>query len=347
MQTYLITGGAGFIGSNFIHYLFEEYDEEIVIVNIDKLTYAGNIHNLEQIKERHNYFFIKADINDRITLDAVFERYKPDVVINFAAETHVDRSIFAPRVFACTNILGTQALLDICLKYQVKKFVQISTDEVYGSLEKDGVFTEDSPLKPSSPYAASKASADLMVQAYYKTYGLPVNITRCTNNYGPFQVPEKLIPLTIEHVLNNIPVPVYGDGTNVREWIFVQDHCRAIDRVVNRGVTGEIYNIGSGCQIENIQLVKMIIDKVRELLPPGDKRKNYINYNLIEFVEDRKGHDFRYAVSSEKIKQAAGWQVETSFEEGLKLMIEWYLQNELWVKRAKERLTIIDNGVEL
>lgn len=346
MKTCLVTGGAGFIGSNFIHYLFAKYDRDIMVVNIDKLTYAGNLHNLEGMNERDNYIFIKADINDCIAIEAVFKRYKPDIVINFAAETHVDRSISSPRIFAETNILGTQALLDICLKYPPKKFIQISTDEVYGSLNKEGVFTEESPLKPSSPYAASKAAADLMVQAYYKTYGLPFNITRCTNNYGPFQMPEKLIPLVISRVLDGMPVPVYGEGTNIREWIFVTDHCRALDEVINKGVTGEVYNIGSGCGIENIQLVKMIIDTIRESLPPGDKRKNSISYDLIELVEDRKGHDFRYAVSSEKIRQATGWQPATSLEDGIRFTVNWYLTHELWVKKARKRLlNCVDGGV--
>ncbi|SHG65637.1 dTDP-glucose 4,6-dehydratase [Thermosyntropha lipolytica DSM 11003] len=338
MQTYLVTGGAGFIGSNFIHYLLTRYHRDIVVVNVDKLTYAGNIHNLDGVKEYGNYVFIQADINDLITLEKVFARYRPDVVVNFAAETHVDRSISSPRIFVETNVLGTQALLDMCLKYPVKKFVQVSTDEVYGSLGKEGVFTEDSPLRPSSPYASSKAAADLILQAYHQTYGLPFNITRCTNNYGPLQMPEKLIPLVISRVLDGMPVPVYGEGTNIREWIFVEDHCRALEEVIHKGVTGEVYNIGSGCEIENLRLVKLVIDMVKELLPAGDRRKNCISHDLIELVADRKGHDFRYAVSSEKIRQATGWQPAVSFEEGIRFTVNWYLTHEEWVKKARQRL---------
>ncbi|MBO8159219.1 dTDP-glucose 4,6-dehydratase [Thermosyntropha sp.] len=339
MKTYLITGGAGFIGSNFIHYLMQKYGDEVLVINVDKLTYAGNLSNLENIQDRNNYFFIRADINDRKALELVFNKYKPDIVINFAAESHVDRSINYPRIFTYTNISGTQVLLDYALKYSVSKYVQISTDEVYGSLGEQGFFTEKSLLKPSSPYSASKASADLMVEAYYKTYGLPVNITRCSNNYGPFQSPEKLIPLVIEHALNNKPVPVYGNGMNIRDWIFVKDHCRAVDYIANQAKAGEIYNIGANCEMENIRLIRLIIDLLKELLPYDDKRRIMINYDLITFVEDRKGHDFRYAVDSRKIRDDLGWRPEVSFEEGIRLTIEWYLRNQKWLRNAKKRIT--------
>lgn len=319
-MTILVTGGAGFIGSNFIHYMMEKYPD-YKIVCIDKLTYAGNLRNLETVLDKKNFRFIKGDICDRELVYRIFEEEKPDIVINFAAESHVDRSIESPDIFLKTNILGTQVLLDASRKYNVKRFHQVSTDEVYGDLpldRSDLKFTESSPLRPSSPYSASKASADLLVLAYHRTYGVPVTISRCSNNYGPYQFPEKLIPLMIINALNDRPLPVYGDGRNVRDWIHVKDHCEAIDIIIHRGKEGEIYNIGGENERANIDVVRMIL---KELGKPE---------SLIRFVKDRPGHDRRYALDISRMKKEFGWSPKISFEEGLKSTIKWYLENRSW-----------------
>lgn len=319
-MTVLVTGGAGFIGSNFIHYMMEKYPD-YRIVCIDKLTYAGNLKNLQTILGAKNLRFIKGDICDRELVSRIFEEERPDIVINFAAESHVDRSIESPDIFLKTNILGTQVLLDVSRKYNVKRFHQVSTDEVYGDLPLDRPdlkFTESSPLRPSSPYSASKASADLLVLAYHRTYGVPVTISRCSNNYGPYQFPEKLIPLMIINALNNKPLPVYGDGKNVRDWIHVRDHCEAIDIIIHKGKEGEIYNIGGENERANIDIVRMIL---KELGKPE---------SLIRFVKDRPGHDRRYALDISKMKKEFGLSPKISFEDGLKNTIKWYLENRNW-----------------
>ena len=321
MSSVLVTGGAGFIGSNFVRMLVESTDDEIVIV--DKLTYAGNLASIEGVlSERCR--FVQGDIADASAMEALFEKERFHRVINFAAESHVDRSISDPQVFIRTNILGVQVLLEACRKYDVQKFVQVSTDEVYGSLGETGLFTEESPLDPSSPYSASKTSADLLVQAWHKTYGLPVNITRCSNNYGPYQYPEKLIPLMLLKALNTETLPVYGDGSNVRDWIHVEDHCRALKMVLEHGVSGRVYNIGGNCERDNLTVVKRILEVV-------DKPRS-----LIQFVEDRKGHDWRYAIDNTRIQRELGWKPLHTFEEGLRATLEWYMQNELWWKPLLE-----------
>jgi dTDP-glucose 4,6-dehydratase len=316
----LVTGGAGFIGSNFTHYIMEKHPDYRIIC-LDKLTYAGNLRNLESVLNKGNFRFIKGDICDRELVYKVFEEEKPDVVVNFAAESHVDRSIEDPEIFLKTNIIGTQVLMDACRKYGIKRFHQVSTDEVYGDLPLDRPdlkFTEKSPLKPSSPYSASKASADLLVMAYHRTYGLPVTISRCSNNYGPYQFPEKLIPLMIINAIHDKPLPVYGDGRNVRDWIHVKDHCEAIDLIIHKGKEGEIYNIGGENERSNIEVVKMIL---KELGKPE---------SLIRFVKDRPGHDRRYALDITKMKEEFGWSPKISFEEGLRSTTKWYLENRNW-----------------
>jgi dTDP-glucose 4,6-dehydratase len=322
---FLITGGAGFIGSNFIHFLLRYYDD-IRIINFDGLTYAGNLHSLVDIQNDPRYTFVKGDIADKSEINTVFRRFNPDFVINFAAESHVDRSIREPGVFIRTNVLGVQNLLDLSVKSSVKKFVQISTDEVYGSLGPRGYFTESTPLNPRSPYSASKASADLLASAYHTTYDLPVNITRCSNNYGPFQFPEKLIPLTILNCLSYKKIPVYGDGLNVRDWIHVEDHCSAIDLVLNKGVPGEVYNVGANTERSNIEIVKLIIKILADLCPDLN-----ISEDLIMYVEDRKGHDRRYAINSTKIQKELHWKPSIPFEQGLKNTIRWYLDHSGWL----------------
>ena len=328
----LVTGGAGFIGSNFIKYMLSKYNYNII--NLDLLTYAGNLNNLDEIKNLDNYNFIKGDICDKVLLEEIFENNNIDIVINFAAESHVDRSIDGPEVFLRTNILGTQALLDTAKKHWKKdfsnkysreykqgcKFIQVSTDEVYGSLGKTGLFTEETPLCPNSPYSCSKASADMFVRAYHETYGLPINITRCSNNYGPYQFPEKLIPLMINNAINDKKLPVYGDGMQVRDWLYVEDHCSAIDAVLHKGVYGETYNIGGNNEKENIFIVNSILEAL-------DKPEN-----LISYVEDRLGHDRRYAIDNSKIMRELGWVPKYTFEEGIKLTIDWYLDNLEWLK---------------
>lgn len=312
----LITGGAGFIGSNFVHYMVNKY-KEYKIINLDALTYAGNLETLKKIENESNYQFILGDITNTEVVEAIFAD-KVDVVVNFAAESHVDRSITDPGIFVKTNIQGTQVLLDAAKKYGVKKYVQISTDEVYGTLGDTGYFTEDTPLAPNSPYSASKAGADLLVRAYHETYGLPINITRCSNNYGPYHFPEKLIPLMILNALNDKPLPVYGDGLNIRDWLHVQDHCSAIDIVLHKGVAGEVYNVGGHNERTNIDVVKAIL---RSLGKPE---------TLIRFVEDRLGHDRRYAIDATKLRTGLGWEPQYTFETGLRQTIDWYLENRSW-----------------
>lgn len=324
-KKYFITGGAGFIGSNFIQFLLRKY-RDIRIINYDSLTYAGNLQNLTAIEKDPRYSFYKGNICDTAAVGTVFSEFHPDYIVNFAAESHVDRSIESPDIFITSNVQGTQNLLKTALEYGVEKYLQISTDEVYGSLGKTGYFTESTSLNPRSPYSASKAGADLLTQAYFHTFDLPVNITRCSNNYGRYQFPEKLIPLTILHCLRGKKIPVYGDGKNIRDWIHVDDHCSAIDQVLNKGVCGEVYNIGSDNERSNIEIVKSIIRIV------GEFRKDpMVSDALIQFVEDRKGHDRRYAIDATKIHKELNWSPSVSFETGLKETIVWYLDNPGWL----------------
>ena len=315
----MITGGAGFIGSNFIRY-FLKHHSDCLVVNLDKLTYAGNLENLRSVENHKSYVFVKGSICNRELLDHIFSRHQVDYVINFAAESHVDRSILGSEIFIQTNVCGTQVLLDVARTRGVKKFIQISTDEVYGDLGVTGYFTEKTPLAPNSPYSASKAAADMLCCAYFRTYGLPVVITRCSNNYGPYQFPEKLIPLMIYKALNNERLPVYGDGTNIRDWIHVLDHCKAIDVVLQKADAGETYNIGGNSEKQNIEIVRLIIDKLGK---SGD---------LIQFVKDRPGHDKRYAMDISRIKRELGWEPEYNFQEGIEETIRWYLENTEWVE---------------
>ncbi len=323
----LVTGGAGFIGSNFIYYLLGKYfDDEIIC--LDKLTYAGNISTLQVALDNPRFKFIKGDIADKYIVEKVFEAERPDIIVNFAAESHVDRSIEDPSIFLKTNILGTQVLMDACRKYGIKRYHQVSTDEVYGDLPLDRpdlFFTEETPIHTSSPYSASKASADLLVMSYFRTYGLPVSITRCSNNYGPYHFPEKLIPLMISKALSNEKLPVYGKGENIRDWLYVEDHCCAIDLVIRNGKAGEIYNIGGHNEKTNIDVVKVIL---KTLNKPE---------SLISFVKDRPGHDMRYAIDPAKIHRELGWLPKTTFEMGIKKTIKWYLDNEKWWKDILEK----------
>ena len=344
MKTYLVTGGAGFIGANFIHYMFEKYNNNnIKIINVDTLTYAGNLENLKGIENSKNYEFIKADICDKEKMEEIFKSNDIDYVVNFAAESHVDRSIQNPEIFVQSNVIGTLVLLNLAKKYwqqedgfkQGKKFLQVSTDEVYGSLEDESeFFYETTPLDPHSPYSASKASADLLVKSYIDTYKFPANITRCSNNYGPYQFPEKLIPLMINNCLEGKNLPIYGDGKNVRDWLYVKDHAKAIDMVINDGKFGNVYNVGGHNEKKNIDIVNIILETLQEILPKNDIRRQHISKNLITYVEDRKGHDRRYAIAPDKIKKEIGWYPETCFDEGIKLTIKWYLENEAWMKRV-------------
>mgnify|MGYP001029683124 FL=1 len=313
----LVTGGAGFIGSNFVRYMVKKYPE-YQIVNLDLLTYAGNLENLKEVENKPNYKFVKGDIADHEFINGFFAEEKFDYVINFAAESHVDRSITEPGIFVRTNVQGTQVLLDAAKNIGVKKYLQVSTDEVYGTLGETGYFTEETPLAPNSPYSASKAGADLLVRAYHETYGMPVNITRCSNNYGPFHFPEKLIPLMIINALHDKDLPVYGDGLNVRDWLYVEDHCEAIDTVLHKGVVGEVYNIGGNNEHTNIEIVKTIL---KHLGKPE---------SLIKFVKDRPGHDRRYAIDATKIRTELGWEPKHTFETGIKETIDWYLENKDW-----------------
>lgn len=312
----LVTGGAGFIGSNFILYMLRQHPD-YQIVNADSLTYAGNLENLKSIENHPNYKFTKTDITDTWAIDALFQQ-GIDVVVNFAAESHVDRSILDPEVFVKTNVLGTQVLLDAAKKYGVTKYVQVSTDEVYGTLGETGLFTEETSLRPNSPYSASKAGGDLLVRAYHETFGLPVNITRCSNNYGPYQFPEKLIPLMISRALSDQNLPIYGDGLNIRDWLYVEDHCSAIDLVIHKGLVGEVYNIGGNNERTNLHIVKTIL---RELNKPD---------SLITLVQDRPGHDRRYGIDPTKITQELGWKPKHNFETGIHETIQWYLNNKDW-----------------
>lgn len=317
----LITGGAGFIGSNFVLYMMQKYPNYHVM-NMDALTYAGNLENLKSIENESNYSFIKADIANKQAVDHVFEQ-GVDVVVNFAAESHVDRSILEPEVFVKTNVLGTQVLLDAAKKYGVTKFVQVSTDEVYGSLGESGLFSEMTSLAPNSPYSASKAGGDLLVRAYHETFGLPVNITRCSNNYGPYQFPEKLIPLMIARALNDESLPIYGDGLNIRDWLYVEDHCSAIDLVIHQGRNGEVYNIGGNNERTNIDIVRTILVQLGK------------PESLISYVEDRLGHDRRYAIDPTKIEKELGWEPKYNFETGIQETIQWYLDNKEWWARIQ------------
>lgn len=319
-MTIIVTGGAGFIGGNFIHYYLKEHPEDRVVC-IDKLTYAGNLSTLAPVIDNPNFRFCKLDICDREGVFALFEEERPDVVINFAAESHVDRSIENPGIFLQTNIIGTATMMDACRAFGNVRYHQVSTDEVYGDLPLDRpdlFFTEATPIHTSSPYSSSKAGADLLVQAYNRTYGLPITISRCSNNYGPYHFPEKLIPLMIANCLNDKPLPVYGEGLNVRDWLYVEDHCKAIDLILHKGRIGEVYNVGGHNEMRNIDIVKLIIHELGK------------DESLITYVTDRKGHDLRYAIDPTKIHEELGWLPETKFQDGIKKTIKWYLENRQW-----------------
>ncbi|WP_414052809.1 dTDP-glucose 4,6-dehydratase [Macrococcus animalis] len=318
MTKILITGGAGFIGGNFVHHMLDKYPK-YEIHNLDCLTYAGDLTKHVEYENNQNYYFHKIDIADRNEIQSLFEKYKFDYVVHFAAESHVDRSIVEPEIFVLTNVMGTQSLLDASKLNKVKKFVHVSTDEVYGELDFDPstFFTENTPLNPNSPYSASKASSDFLVRAYHETYGLPINITRCSNNYGPYHFPEKLIPLTISRALNNEKIPVYGKGNNIRDWLHVSDHCKAIDLVLHEGINGEVYNVGGHNERTNLEVVETILNTLEK------------SHDLITFVEDRKGHDKRYAIDPTKLEKL-GWRPEYKFDTGIKQTIDWYTSNEKW-----------------
>lgn len=362
-MTYLITGGAGFIGSNFVKYMLTKYPDAKLII-FDSLTYAGNLKTLSEELKDPRVTFVKGDICDRVATESVFSDYKIDYVVNFAAESHVDRSIENPQLFLQVNVLGTQNLLDTARKFWTigkddnnypvwrdgVKFLQVSTDEVYGSLGEEGYFTETTPLDPRSPYSAAKTGGDLIVRAYGETYKMPVNITRCSNNYGPYHFPEKLIPLIIRNILSGKPLPVYGDGSNVRDWLYVEDHCKAIEIVLHKGKTGEVYNIGGHNEKKNIDIVKLVIKTIRDIMDKEPKYRNvlgkkektadgsidisWINDDLITFVKDRQGHDKRYAIDPAKISEELGWLSETSFDKGIVKTIYWYLDNQDWVEEV-------------
>jgi dTDP-glucose 4,6-dehydratase len=318
----LVTGGAGFIGSNFVRHMVETYPS-YGIVNYDLLTYAGNLENLKDIESHENYTFVKGDINNRELVDHLVKYHNIDVIVNFAAESHVDRSITEPDIFIKSNVLGTQALLDVAKANNLKKYVQVSTDEVYGSLGETGYFTEETPLDPNSPYSASKAGADMLVSAYHETFGMNVNITRCSNNYGPYHFPEKLIPLMVTNALEGKELPIYGDGKNVRDWLHVKDHCAAIDLVIHKGEPGEIYNVGGHNERTNNEIVHLIVEKLNA---PKE---------LIKFVEDRLGHDRRYAIDPTKLTTELGWKPKYTFDTGIIETIQWYLDNQDWWKNIK------------
>ena len=383
MKTYLVTGAAGFIGTNFVKYMLEKYGKSIRIIVLDKLTYAGNIENIQEEIDSKKIDFVKGDICNRELVEDIFSRYEIDYVVNFAAESHVDRSISNPQIFLETNILGTQNLLEVSKKFwsigkdengypvykERKKFLHISTDEVYGSLSKDYTeakelvlndrvkkvaegrknlktygdkfFTEETPLDPRSPYSASKTSSDMIVRAYAETYKFPMNITRCSNNYGPYQFPEKLIPLIIKNILEGKKLPVYGDGSNVRDWLYVKDHNKAVDMVINNGRLGEVYNIGGFNEERNINIVKLTIDTIAKIMKEEPEYRRVlktdvtkISYDLISYVQDRLGHDARYAIDPEKIVIELGWYPETSFDEGIEQTIRWYLDNQEWIEKV-------------
>ena len=336
MKTYLVTGGAGFIGSNFIIYMLNKYND-IKIINVDILTYAGNLENLKSVENNPNYSFYQADIKDYDAIQKIFNENTIDYVVNFAAESHVDRSIKDPDVFVQTNVLGTVNLLNIAksnwsigddIYREGVKFHHVSTDEVYGSLGETGFFTETTPLCPHSPYSSSKAASDMFVKAYHDTYKLPINITRCSNNYGPYQFPEKLIPLIMNNTLNHKDLPVYGDGLQIRDWLYVDDHCKAIDMVIRDGVDGEVYNVGGHNERTNIFIVKTIVDYIKKNVDET------VGEHMIKYVTDRKGHDRRYGIDPQKIKDALGWYPETTFEVGIVKTLQWYLDNPDWVKNV-------------
>ena len=323
----IITGGAGFIGGNFVHYMLNKYPNDQFIC-LDLLTYAGNLATIEQVMDKDNFKFIKGDIADRKLVYEIFESENPDIIVNFAAESHVDRSIENPEVFLQTNVIGTSVLLDACRKYGITRYHQVSTDEVYGDLplgRPDLFFTEETPIHTSSPYSASKASADLLVQAYHRTFDVPITISRCSNNYGPYHYPEKLIPLMIKNALEEKSLPVYGKGENVRDWLYVEDHCVAIDLIIRKGKVGEVYNIGGHNEKTNLEVVKIILKKLNK------------PESLITYVADRLGHDLRYAIDPTKMQQQLNWQPTTTFEEGIKKTIKWYLENQKWVKTVLEQ----------
>lgn len=323
----LVTGGAGFIGSNFIHYMLEKHPDDNLI-NLDLLTYAGNIHNLDDVKDNPHYHFVKGNIVNRELVTHLVHEFNIDHIVNFAAESHVDRSILHPEVFVETNVQGTLALLDVAKREGVEKFLQVSTDEVYGTLGATGYFTEESPLQPNSPYSASKASADMMVRAYYETYGLNVNITRCSNNYGPYQFPEKLIPLMTSNGMEGKDLPIYGNGKNIRDWLYVSDHCQAIDLVLRDGKPGEIYNVGGHNERTNNEIVHLIVDNLG------------ISEDHIKYVKDRLGHDKRYAIDPTKIETELGWKPENTFDTGIVKTIDWYKNNEDWWQPLKAKAAL-------
>ncbi len=320
MRSLLVTGGAGFIGSNFVRFYLESHPG-IRLVNFDKLTYAGNLDNLRDLGENANYTFVRGDICNRDEVLAVMKRHETDTVVHFAAESHVDRSISGAAVFVATNVLGTQVLVDAARERNVERFLHVSTDEVYGSLGREGKFTESTPVHPNSPYAASKAASDLLVLAAVHTFGFPAVVTRCSNNYGPYQFPEKLIPLMIACAMDDRPLPVYGEGLNVRDWLYVRDHCTALDAVLDRGRTGEVYNIGGNNECRNIDIVRLLLRKLRK------------PESLISYVKDRPGHDLRYAIDASKIMGELGWAPGVTFEQGLEQTVEWYLKHEPWWRR--------------
>ena len=336
MKNILVTGGCGFIGTNFIYYLLTDSDFDGKIINVDKLTYAGNLENLTAAENEfaERYIFIQADICDSKALKPVFETYEVDTICNFAAESHVDRSIVTPDAFIKTNIEGTFCLLEMARQQQneLVLFHHVSTDEVYGSLGMDGQFTEETPYRPNSPYSASKASSDHLVKAYFKTYGLPVTISNCSNNYGPYQFPEKMIPLMVLNALDGMPLPVYGKGRNIRDWLYVTDHCKAVWKIMKQGTRGETYNIGGQCEMANIDLVNHICDLLDEMVPQRDKPPRR---ELITFVKDRPGHDLRYAINFSKLTEELDWLPDESFETGINKTIQWYLDNRAWVEQVR------------
>ena len=345
MRTYLVTGGAGFIGSNYIHYMFKKYGDSIRIINVDLVTYAGNLENLKSVEDRQNYSFVKADICDEEAIGEIFAKNDIDRVVHFAAESHVDRSIRTPDVFVRTNVLGTAVMLN-CAKAawelpdgsfrEGKKFLHVSTDEVYGSLPEDEglFFYENTPYDPHSPYAASKAGSDFLVKSYIDTYHFPANITHCSNNYGPYQFPEKAIPLFINNALQGRKIPVYGDGKNVRDWLYVEDHAKAIDMVQEQGRLFETYNIGGHNEKQNLEIIQIIIETLQDMLSEDDPRKALVSKDLISFVEDRKGHDRRYAIAPDKIREDIGWYPETMFKDGIRKTIQWFFEHEEWLRNV-------------
>lgn len=343
VRTYLVTGGAGFIGANYIHYILKKYGDKIRVINVDKLTYAGNLENLKNVEHEENYEFIKADICDFKLMEKIFKENEIDRVVHFAAESHVDRSIDTPGIFVQTNVMGTLVLLEAAKHAWEnadgtfkpdKRFLHVSTDEVYGSLDnKEQFFYETTSYDPHSPYSASKAGADMLVKSYIDTFSFPANITNCSNNYGPYQFPEKLIPLVINNALHGISIPVYGDGRNVRDWLYVEDHVKGLDMVQEKGHLYERYNIGGHNEKENIEIIQIILKTLREILPDDDTRKKNVTEKLITYVKDRKGHDRRYAIAPDKIMREIGWSPETKFADGIRKTVAWYLENEAWMEK--------------